>query len=520
MGLRFDLRAANWVAYLIDSKRPLPRLGEEWEEAEALRMFLHSFGDNFLSSLEYRRGFRHEAHRALELLEELKHHWRHPEESRRIAEALSALRRILSERPWTALIVPGSKDLELDRMLCSKAFLQGLVGIRPADPGLILQLDSPPDTNFSLTDIFPAFRTALANSNQWPGILIWNNSGDSEFFPLPSRKNCLYDRSRWLFSHLATAYGVDLELLKQQYYHEFPEEARRQCEVVIIQLSDIHIGSKEASLRMPRLQQLIRNLIGEIGENRRYVFVVSGDLMDNPEQRNLDSVRSFLDFLSNLGGEALLTCLGNHDVRNDGYVSENLRMVMRVPQTNTAVTWLDDQRIGFVVFNSVIGGNLARGLIGEQQLLDLGSEMDRNPDWKDQRIMGILHHHPVSIALPEWYSRPFYERLFGNKFEKTDELADAAKFSAFVESRRFRCVLHGHKHIPHISATDRRVPVFGCGSSVGKVGTKDGNPYMSVNVITLDTDSGDMTARLLAERIPGGGLQEEKRHEMVSRTSE
>ncbi|MCP5522923.1 MAG: metallophosphoesterase [Verrucomicrobiales bacterium] len=247
---------------------------------------------------------------------------------------------------------------------------------------------------------------------------------------------------------------------------------------------------------------------------------MSGDLMDNPEERNLDSVRAFIDFLSNLGGEALLTCLGNHDVRNDGYLSENLRMVMRVPQMNTAVTWLEAQRIGFVVFNSVIGGNLARGLIGEQQLLDLGSEIDRNVEWRDQRIMGVLHHHPVPIALPEWYARPFYERLFGSKFEKTDELADAAQFSAFVESRRFRCVLHGHKHIPHISATERNVPVFGCGSSVGKVGTRDGNPYMSVNVITLDTDSGDMTTRLLAERIPGGGLQEEGRHEMVSRTSE
>lgn len=520
MGLHFDLRAANWVAYLIDPKRPLPRLGEQWEEAETLRIFLRSLREDFLSSLEYRRYLRNETERALMVLEELEGDWRHPEESSRIAEALSTLRRSFSERPWTALIVPGSKDREFDEELCSKDFLQGLVGIRPADPGLILQLDSPPDSNFSLTDIFPAFRTALTNSNQWPGILIWTNWGDSEFFPLPPRRHCLYDRSQWLFSHLATAYGVDLELLKQQYCREFPEAARRQSEVVVIQLSDIHIGSKEASLRIPRLQQLVRNLIGEIGEDRRYVFAVSGDLMDNPEERNLDSVRAFIDFLSNLGAEALLTCLGNHDVRTDGYLSENLRMAMRAPQTNTAVTWLNDNRVGFVVFNSVIGGNLARGFIGEQQLLDLGNGIDRRRDWREQRMIGILHHHPVPIALPEWYSQPFYERLFGKKFERTDELADAAKFSAFVELRRFRCVLHGHKHIPHISATNNGVPVFGCGSSVGKVDTKDGNPYMSVNVITLDTDSGNMTARLLAERVPGGGLQEEKRHEMVSRSSE
>jgi hypothetical protein len=519
MGLRFDLGAANWVAYLIDPKRALPRFGGDEQEGETLRMFLRNFRDNFLSSLEYRRHFHHEAERALMELEHLRLDWRHPGQSARIADALRSIRKLLSERPWTALVVPGSKDRETDQLLCSREFLQEVVGIRPADPGLILQLDSPPEKNFSLTDIFPAFRTALANSNQWPGILIWTNTGDSEFFPLPSRRHCLHDRSKWLFSHLATAYGVDLELLKQQYCHEFPETARLQQEVVIIQLSDIHIGSREASIRIPRLQQLIRNLISEIGENRRFIFVVSGDLMDTPQEKNLDSVRAFIDFLANLGGEALLTCLGNHDVRNDGYLSENLRMVMRVPQTNTAVTWLDDKRVGFVVFNSVIGEHLARGSIGEQQLLDLGSEIDRNPDWKEQRIVGVLHHHPVPIAVPEWYSRPFYERLLGKKFDKTDELVDAARFSAFVESRRFRCVLHGHKHIPHISATSKSVPVYGCGSSVGKVATKDGNPYMSVNVVTMDTESGNLTARLLAERIPGGGLQEEKRHEMVSRNA-
>jgi hypothetical protein len=520
MGLHFDLRAANWVAYLIDPKRPLPRLSEDYQEAETLRIFLRNFRENFFSSLEYRRHFRFEAEEAMVALEDMDRHWQRPESSGRISSALAVLRRLLSDRPWTALVVPGSADREIDQMLCSKKFLQELVHVRPEDPGLILQLDSPPDDSFSLPDIFPAFRTALADSNQWPGVLLWTNSGDSEFFPLPARQDSIRERTRWLFSHLATAYGVDLELLKQQYVHEFPEAVRSSREVVIIQMSDLHVGSREASLRIPRLQQLVRNLISEIGEKKKFVFAVSGDLMDHPDERNLDSVRSFIDFLSNLGGDALITCLGNHDVRNDGYLSENLRMVMRVPQANLALTWLEDEHVGLAVFNSVIGGHLARGEIGEQQLLDMGSQIDRRKDAKDFRLLGMLHHHPVPVSRPEWYSRPFYERLFGRNIEKTDELADAARFNAFIESRRFRCVFHGHKHIPHISHTDKRVPVFGCGSSVGKVATKDGNPYMSVNVISLDTQSGKLTARLLAERIPGGGLQEEKRHEMISRSTE
>src|SRR5262249_541593 len=149
-----------------------------------------------------------------------------------------------------------------------------LVGIRPSDPGLILQLENPPENTFTLNDIFPAFRTALANANQWPGVLVWTNSGDSEFFPVVPTPSQIKKQSGWLFSHLATAFGVDLELLKKQYCAEFPRAVQQAKEVVIIHLSDIHIGSRQASTRLPRLQQLVRNLIAEVGENRRFVLVV------------------------------------------------------------------------------------------------------------------------------------------------------------------------------------------------------------------------------------------------------
>jgi hypothetical protein len=54
---------------------------------------------------------------------------------------------------------------------------------------------------------------------------------------------------------------------------------------------------------------------------------------------------------------------------------------------------------------------------------------------------------------------------------------------------------------------------LGYRSTVSKVSTKDGGPYMSINVLTLDNATKQLSERLLAERIPGGGLTEVKHHE-------
>lgn len=40
MGLRFDLRMANWLAHVLDERMPIPKLENDWEEREALMKFL------------------------------------------------------------------------------------------------------------------------------------------------------------------------------------------------------------------------------------------------------------------------------------------------------------------------------------------------------------------------------------------------------------------------------------------------------------------------------------------------
>jgi len=270
-------------------------------------------------------------------------------------------------------------------------------------------------------------------------------------------------------------------------------------------------------LRLPRIQNILANLIDDLSANgETVVLLVSGNLMDSPEEDNLDRVRAFLSVVSGLGTEPPIILLGNHDVRSDGYLSENLRVAMQLTERSGGVRWFDEHKLAIACFDSVRDGRLARGYIGERQLLDMGSNLDTKCRGNhDYVAIAALHHHPIPVKIPDWYARPFYERVLGPFFEKTEELEDATTFLSFIEERRFAAVLHGHKHIPRLDSTSSGIPVIGCGSTVGKVRTRDQGTFMSINLLTLNAATRVLSARLLAERVAGGGLGQYKAHEIV-----
>lgn len=513
MGLRFDIKHANWLAYLIQPDAPLPVFeGQPGEQRELIQFFLRRISDNFYSTPDTEQRFRTQVHDVINRLENVSNQW----EDRAIPlNALDPLRFFLSRRLWTSLIIPSGRDSDLDDFLCSESLLRDIVGSHPGNPGLILQLEAPPPSLFSLTDIFPAFRTALAESNRWPGVLVWSMHGDSTLLPLPREgKGRAQSSLHWIFSQLEKIGGSDLGLIRSQYLKEHPDAGSSRSLVHFIHLSDIHLGSREADSRLPRIQQLIRNLSIELEGASKLIPVLSGDILESPTEENVNRARMFMDFLDNLGTEEPIIVLGNHDVRSNGCLDNNYQIAIRLPHQGARIVWLDDEKIAILCFNSVISGRLARGHIGETQLLDIGSELDRKKNWQDYTLLTTLHHHPTPVDKPDWYIKPFYERVLGSWFSATESLEDADSFIDFVESRKVAGILHGHKHIPRIGMTDgSKIPIFGCGSTVGKVTTQEGI-YMSINVITLDITSRRLSGRLLAERIPGGGLIEQKRHEI------
>lgn len=516
MGLRFDLRTASWLAHMLQPGTPVPQLDNPTEERETLGLFLGQLRDGFYSSQRFEIAFRQRAERASVLLEMLESGIESERQSVLLRDVLLEFKTYFTKRNWTALLIPSGQDEPIDEVICSAEFLRDLVNIHVEDPGLILQLKGMQQAAFPLTDVFPAFRTALSKSTEWPGVLLWTDGGDSTFLPFPRDVGEMRRCANWIFSHLANVAGVDLEFLARQYVHEFTiARAKSVPKLNIIQISDLHLGSKEADRRINRVAQLIRGLVRELG-NEKVAIVVTGDLMDTPSERNFNNVRGFLEFLMNQGTEEPILILGNHDVRNEGYLSESLRLAMRIPATGGRVIWHDDCRVGFACFSSIHSGHLARGFVGEQQMIDVGNEIDKKHRHNSYAVLALLHHHPVPVTKPDWYEKPFYSRMLGSWFETTVALKDADRFLKFADARNIAAVLHGHKHIPRIAQTGvRKLPIIGCGSTVGKVATVDGGTYMSINVITCDTANKKLSARLMAERIPGAGMNEEKRHELV-----
>lgn len=511
MGFRFSIENANWLAHILQPSGATPKSATLEEARSTLKYFLESFDYNFVGHPKHYRTLLNLTGRALD---ELRHQVF--QSTGDAGFALRGLREAFRGTPWIALIIPSGYDLNIDNHLGSRDLLQKLVNIRPGDPGLILQLEDIPTEGFSLEHVFPAFKVALAEMTRWPGLLVWTTQGDSAFFPLTSDIDKADQRLEWIFHHLSIIRGFpDVGLLKAQY-EEFlrKHQASARAPLRILHISDLHLGSKVAYRRISRVQRLIRLQIEELGETAPIVPVLTGDLMDTPRDENLDLVRSFMEFMEGLGIEEPFVVHGNHDTREDGCLWPGMQQAARISESK--VSWFDDNQVALVCLNSVREGFLARGRIDERELIDVGNRLDADQERLNRcAVFAVLHHHPMPVEKPSWYKKAWYERLLGDFFSKTEELEDAGTFLDWSRAKRIKGILHGHKHIPRLDQHDG-IMVIGCGSTVGKVETINPNrTYMSLNVVTVDTEAGRISCRLRAERIPGAGLDSEESHELV-----
>jgi hypothetical protein len=517
MGLAFDLSTVNWLSYLLQPDGPIPRR-ESQAERDSLELFLRRLPDRFFSSKGNEQSVRRLAEEALHQLDNVPYGQAIP------IGLLKNLQRLLSNYPWIGMIVPSLENNELDHYLSSPEFLRALVYEENwPDSGLVLQPEDMDDGPKALLDVFPPFQTALNEVTRWPGMLFWTPNRDSIFLPFPEKtKRAAREYAGWALSNLKLSRLRGLTPFKNAYIKQFPGAQQNAASITtLLHISDLHIGSAEAAVSLPRLQQLLRNMIAELPKGQKAVTVISGDLIDSPKESHYDSARQFMDVVRNLTAELPVLVWGNHDVRNDGYLSEDFRSAIRIPVDR--IRWMDDRQLGLVGFNSVVGGKLARGQIGRRQLSDIGNDIDIKRNWADYTLVGVVHHHPMPVDQPSWYAPPFYERVFGRFFDRAEELEDAPEFNDFLGGRRFAAVLHGHKHIPRIAeiggpqqiGNPHRIAVFGCGSSVGKVPTKDNKIFLSVNRIDINHRTSSISCRLMVERTLGAGMEEWEKHELL-----
>ncbi|QPK61916.1 metallophosphoesterase [Methylomonas sp. LL1] len=436
-------------------------------------------------------------------------------------EFYSKLRAMIGQKQWLAVIIPSGIDVETDKVLCDPHLLEYLLKSGLNHRGVVIALDEAPQETTAILNIHPTLRTALNEAISWPGILVGVPGGDSVFFPLSSPGGMELDidaRLIWLFSRLNGEPDIHMGKLKIAYRAEFPEVFEHESACInILHLSDFNIGSKSANFRTQRVQDFLRSLIEELGENAKTVPVVTGNLMEGPGEQHMNAVRSFWTFLAQLGVEEPLLVLGSSDVRKDGNINENYLTAIGFPMAK--VIWYDAEKIGLICVNSVVQGNLTNGSVNRSQLDEIEYELARKKNAKDFKLIAILHHHPIPHQKIHPQTDLFYAQIIGTDFKPTMPLEDADLFLGFLQKNSVCMVLHGHHHIPCFSVNEQNIPVIGCGSSIGHMSNTDGSIYFSVNIITINTITEKMSCRFFAYRKPEGGIIEPKWHEILYRTT-
>ena len=533
---RFNLQSANWISYVLDRRNRIPEIADPNLVRDTLAVFLGNVIDGM---------YFHHARSNAEIIEKAvrmraavlasPHH--------RYDDIVLELRDIFSKREWTAVLIPSGihESHPADPLLTSRSFLSKLSRTLKADPHLILQLNEAPQQEFAITDVYPPFHSALAKSTRWPGILLWRRSDEPLFFPLPAER--AEDAIHWIFSRvddLATTPGRHMIL---HYLDAFPScRIHAGSRLTLLHLSDTHIGCRQSIERIVRVKELLKDYMVRNRDDSSVQFLVSGDIMQTPDEGNVICANDFHDFLKDLhpGGRDPIFVLGNHDVRRKGVLRNRSTSSSLVPASGTRIEWIPDHPVGILCWNSADAGRMARGKITERQYRIIAEQLHPSPAGSvDPILISLLHHHPLQFRRIDPEMRRFHmktlgaslRKFIGSAYEHMDGLTNAREFVRFCDSHGVKAILHGHKHVPIAGKIPGHLPenrpilVFGCGSAVGK------NTYLyrklfnvdyelSLNEIVLDFRTHLLSGRLMAETQFDKGLATMKTHHgFVSRSS-
>jgi hypothetical protein len=402
-------------------------------------------------------------------------------------------------------------------------------------------MNDPPAKDFAVTDIYPPFQAALSKTARWPGVLFWRRSDEPLFLPIPEDK--AEDAVHWIFSRPDDLANMPRYLLAHHYLSAFPSCAIREgSRLTLLHLSDTHIGSRKSVERIVRVKDLLRDYVEKIRDESSVVFLLSGDIVQTPDEANVICANDFYRYLADLNprGQDPIFVLGNHDVRGKGILGNRAASSSLAPACNARIEWIRDYPVGILCLNSADRGMMARGKITREQYNVFANRPTHPSDGNtDPFLISLLHHHPLQLHLVDPEMRRFHRKALGESFRKfigsvyehMDGLVDSRVFIRFCDSLGVRAILHGHKHIPVAG----RIPdnllangpilIFGCGSTVGK------NTYaykklfnvdyeISLNEIVLDFHAKLLSGRLLVETRYDKALATMKtRHGFVSRSA-
>ena len=344
-------------------------------------------------------------------------------------------------------------------------------------------------------DALPAFSAAIAQKGCWPGILFWSQRGAAAFL----REGAAIEAAQQ-FARSIPKQDAELE---RAITRLADRPARR-----ILHLSDLHFGSKHASLNAEYVEAELADVARDAGR-----VVITGDLLETPSDDPASHFRRFAGSLYRASKKQVIVVPGNHDQRWHGNavgrVGQDLLQLAQLSWSPHVVD--DDLQTVFLCFNSSLTGSLARGSTGDQQSTRVAADhrnamstrKDLGHPISEYLTVAVIHHHPFTFETTPatWYQRALASmRLSGG--EATLKMDDADAFVEWCARWRVSAILHGHKHVPRYESrvvipeavAPQEVTAIGCGSTLGA----EGSP-LSYCLLSWEPSTGRLVRQLLRE---------------------
>ncbi|WP_440224826.1 metallophosphoesterase family protein [Dokdonella sp. MW10] len=482
MGFQFYSRHTNLVAYATTIAAEAPRVDAEqlWEFLGAISHARHT-GWLISRDPDWPEYMSRAACDAMERVERAGIR-RRLASSEEVEESLRDIRAELTGYRLYALVTAGWEAFSA-RDFALESGGDALVLLPVGDYGH----ESP-----NVVDMLPP--AAVLQQARGAGVLLWTPDGDARFV------------SEMDFSSKFRA--SLLEAIQRGDRNALHELLRRQGDergATILHLSDLHFGRKDAAANLGMLQTQLTRIGRDVDR-----IAITGDLLDNPRASDLVQFQAFRTTLRAMVKEQLVVVPGNHDMRYLGNIGRTFEQVAQVPVTRVTVD--GRMRVIFIGVNSALEGDFAKGRVTQQQLTELGAELNAEfaarPEVESYLRVVLVHHHPFPYTkAPE--AKGLVSRILGRREEGFLRLEDAKEFLEWCARLRISVVLHGHKHMARyltkgIELRNRRpVPVtaVGCGSSLGAE-----NSAISYNILRWNASGSRWDAQFF-ESV-GGALFE------------
>lgn len=321
---------------------------------------------------------------------------------------------------------------------------------------------------------FDYFMTALYQLDKWPGLLIFKDE-QHIFIPTQTEKQ------------------VEQVFCMIQNNTIFDAQIDHNEDMYMVHLSDLHLGPRSKNKGLRTLEQSLTNLQSKLSSNYKTHFVITGDLMNSPNRKNMYQASSFISKIKRTYKGHVDYVLGNHDVLMHGL---NLFRRQRAKVVGyllgSCLSVYEKEKIIYIKMNSTLQGNLARGKIGKKQLESLSEELSLIDNLEDYTLIALVHHHVLEIPKDAFLKTKWHEKMFiGRWVENSKVLLDAEQLLDWLNKHKVHYILHGHRHLPFFNYKDELYVISG-GSSCGGGAKERQSRYLSYNLIKYDVESQNM----------------------------